>query len=369
MKSYEERFAANLQQMRNRMGMSQRQLAERIGFSDKAVSKWERAGAIPDVAVLYQMAEVFGVGLDDFFREKTVYFLGIDGGGTKTQLTLADEQMNIIRQVRGDCCNPIDIGLDMATKRLKEGILQICDGIPLSDVTVFAGIAGGTSSHYQTALQTFFREFGFYACESDSDNRNIISAGLGHGNGVTLILGTGICAFCQKDGVRKRVAGWGYLFDDGGSAYNIGRDGLTAHFQALDGTGEQTEISRILHAGQPDPQVLLGELYAGGKKEIAGYAHVVYDAARENDPVAISILRRNMGFAAMVIETAAAGLEEDKIPVVLTGGLTAEPLTMAYLQEALGKSSRFDVQILSYAPVHGALILAKELYEKKKQEG
>ena len=46
------------------MGMTQLQLAEMLNYSDKAVSKWERGEAIPDVIVLKQIADHFGVGVD-----------------------------------------------------------------------------------------------------------------------------------------------------------------------------------------------------------------------------------------------------------------------------------------------------------------
>ena len=56
--------ASNLIQLRLASGMTQSQLAEKINYSDKSVSKWERAEAITDVAGLKNIAEVFGVTVD-----------------------------------------------------------------------------------------------------------------------------------------------------------------------------------------------------------------------------------------------------------------------------------------------------------------
>ncbi len=56
--------ASNLIELRVASGMTQSQLAEKINYSDKSVSKWERAEAIPDVAVLKNIADVFGVSVD-----------------------------------------------------------------------------------------------------------------------------------------------------------------------------------------------------------------------------------------------------------------------------------------------------------------
>ena len=57
-------FASNLIKLRTEAGMTQADLGEKINYSDKTVSKWERAEALPDASVLKKMAEIFGVSVD-----------------------------------------------------------------------------------------------------------------------------------------------------------------------------------------------------------------------------------------------------------------------------------------------------------------
>jgi Predicted transcription factor, homolog of eukaryotic MBF1 len=57
-------FAANLITLRQKSGLTQAELAERIHYSDKSVSKWERAEALPDAAVLKSLSGIFGVTVD-----------------------------------------------------------------------------------------------------------------------------------------------------------------------------------------------------------------------------------------------------------------------------------------------------------------
>lgn len=57
-------FASNLINLRAKMNMTQVELAEKINYSDKSVSKWERGEAVPDIAVIKTMAELFGVTVD-----------------------------------------------------------------------------------------------------------------------------------------------------------------------------------------------------------------------------------------------------------------------------------------------------------------
>ena len=56
--------AANIISLRTRAEMTQAQLAELLNYSDKSVSKWERAEAVPDAYVLKHMSEIFGVSVD-----------------------------------------------------------------------------------------------------------------------------------------------------------------------------------------------------------------------------------------------------------------------------------------------------------------
>ena len=56
--------AANIISLRTKAGMTQAQLAELLNESDKSVSKWERAEAVPDAYVLKHMSEIFGVSVD-----------------------------------------------------------------------------------------------------------------------------------------------------------------------------------------------------------------------------------------------------------------------------------------------------------------
>lgn len=57
-------FASNLIRLRTSKNMTQAELGEKLSYSDKSVSKWERAESIPDVIVLKQMSELFGVSID-----------------------------------------------------------------------------------------------------------------------------------------------------------------------------------------------------------------------------------------------------------------------------------------------------------------
>ena len=215
-------FSTNLRMLRKRKNMTQSDLAKNLNYSEKAISKWERGGSIPPIDTLFDIARILETTVDALFSSQDRYYLAIDGGGSKTALLLADQDGRTIRTHRVTACNPIDIGIDKACAILSDAISTICEGIPKSNLVAFAGIAGGTSADMREKLHSFLAEQGFAAFDNDSDSKNIIAAGLGARDGIAMIMGTGICAFKYQGGEVSRVAGRGYLIDDGGSGYMAG---------------------------------------------------------------------------------------------------------------------------------------------------
>ncbi len=63
------RLGANIVSFRKQQGLTQLGLAEKLNYSDKAVSKWERGESIPDVLTLVQIAELFGVTVNDLLAD------------------------------------------------------------------------------------------------------------------------------------------------------------------------------------------------------------------------------------------------------------------------------------------------------------
>ena len=65
MDELKETIAKNLVQLRTEARLTQLQLAEMLNYSDKAVSKWERGDAIPDLRVLIKLANIYNITVDD----------------------------------------------------------------------------------------------------------------------------------------------------------------------------------------------------------------------------------------------------------------------------------------------------------------
>ena len=68
--SVKQIVAANLSALRQQKGLTQLQLAEKLNYSDKAISKWERGESLPDLDVLIKLAELYDVDLNYLTSEK-----------------------------------------------------------------------------------------------------------------------------------------------------------------------------------------------------------------------------------------------------------------------------------------------------------
>ncbi len=66
------KVGARIAKLRNEMNITQLELAEKLGVTDRAVSKWETGIGYPDVTLLPQIADVFGVSIDYLLRGKSV---------------------------------------------------------------------------------------------------------------------------------------------------------------------------------------------------------------------------------------------------------------------------------------------------------
>ena len=62
----------NLIKYRKENGLTQLQLAQKLGYSDKTISKWEREEGVPDIYILKEIADLYGITVNDLISEETI---------------------------------------------------------------------------------------------------------------------------------------------------------------------------------------------------------------------------------------------------------------------------------------------------------
>lgn len=365
-----EVFAKNLKARRQELGLTQKDLAELIGYSEKSVSKWENGFSIAPSAILPLLAKKLETSIDALLSESNEqrYFLGIDGGGTKTEFALADDDGTILYRAILDGSNPVDVGIDRTLDILADGISAVCGRVPNSKISVFAGISGGITGDYKSRIHEFLGRYNFADAKNGSDAENAVAIALGEQSGTAIIMGTGSIAFTRKNGELIRNGGYGFLFDDGGSGFSIGRDAVIAALTADEGRGEKTMLLPMLKEKLGCDKLIdsLGALYKGGKRTVASFAPLVFNAFGAGDKVAEAIIDSNMRAIATLAENAPTD-ENGRRRVVLVGGLANEfALLEPYIKKHIRNPERLDMSANTSAPIYGALMLAgaKQIKEK-----
>ncbi len=358
-------FASNLKKRRKQLKLTQYEFAKLIGYSEKTISKWEQGKAVAPSEILPEISKTLGISIDEMLNGKSdvLYYLGIDGGGTKTKFALANKKGEIIKSIVLSGSNPVDIGIENTFNILDEGIRTVCSDVLASEVSVFAGIAGGgLTGDYREKIADFLKKYGFAKVNNDSDAMNAVASCLGNKEGITIIIGTGGIAFLRQNEELERFGGYGYLFEDGGSGYCIARDGILSAMKADEGTAEPTLLQEIFSKEFKTKRTsdFLAELYLGGKKKIASYAHLVFDAYKCDDSVAKRIIKTNMAVVASTIEKIAEKTEKKFVKVVLTGGIATneEEIILPLIYNAIKNKELYDITVSKKDPVNGALILA-----------
>lgn len=289
---------------------------------------------------------------------KIKYLLGIDGGGTKTEFLLTDYDRNEIKRIFLSASNPVNIGVENTKAILRQGISEICEGINLAEISVFAGLAGGGTGNIKTELLDFLGSFGFGAYANGRDTDSLIETALKGENGVAVIMGTGMIAFSSYNGEFHRVGGRGYLIDRGGSGFHFGADALNASFEHIDGRGGSGLILELVEkALGKDIESAVPELYAGGATAIASLAPAVFEAYRQGDNAAVEIIKRNTYEVAKVIKTAWSHVDNDGKTVICGGLCKQQDILKPFMLEYLGKD--FPLTFSDEPMINGAVILAK----------
>jgi|HubBroStandDraft_1064217.scaffolds.fasta_scaffold04079_5 glucosamine kinase len=180
------------------------------------------------------------------------YYLGIDGGGTKTRCVLADETTVLATAMTGGC-SVIRHGEQQAREALHAGIRQVCATAKISPDQISAicvGVTGAARPEIAAKIRGILTELipeGTRArIEVVGDNVIALEAAFGSGPGVIAIAGTGSIVYGRDAaGHTARAGGWGFAISDEGSGHWIGRRAISVILNSED-QGLQTALTDMV---------------------------------------------------------------------------------------------------------------------------
>jgi N-acetylglucosamine kinase-like BadF-type ATPase len=304
------------------------------------------------------------------------YYLGFDGGGTKTDCVLLDASGGLLAQGVAGPSNPLRAGFDEAFQSLTKAAEHVLAAarIDASAVTgVCAGLAGaGRPRVIKRVMGHLVDQFPRAHVHVCTDLEVALEAAVGDGAGVVLVAGTGSAAFGRDShGRTARAGGHGPWVGDEGSAFDIGRRAVAAVARARDALAPVTLLAEMIPAALEcsDWGALLDRITANPDETLPRIFPLVVEAADADDAPAQEILfGAAVSLSALAISVARRlDLADEKFVLAKAGGIFGHS---ALLDRALSSlihsaAKRAAIQHLEVAPACGAARLARRLAERE----
>jgi N-acetylglucosamine kinase-like BadF-type ATPase len=300
------------------------------------------------------------------------YYLGIDGGGTKTTCAVGDDSRLLATATAGPS-NIVRVGEVVARESLQASVRQACAaaGISLDQVVrTCVGGSGAARPELAAAVRGFLAEILSSPVDVVGDMEIALDAAFDTGPGVIVIAGTGSIAYGRdRHGNTARAGGWGFAIGDEGSAHWIGRSAVAAVLRASDagpdaaerlvrsdlvasfcktwGVNSLIELARVANAVPPPDFSALFPAIAASNHELA--RQVLADAGRELARIAVVVIRRIFAD------------DSAPVPVAMTGSVFrhATATREHFYNELRRVEARAEVKPEVVEPVEGALRMAR----------
>ncbi len=264
------------------------------------------------------------------------FYLGIEGGGTRTVALLADTRGKVLQRLETGPANWRLVGPARLLKQLRQQARQFPK--PAAVAIGLAGVRGDEDrAKVRQVAAHVWPDIPIHTCH---DLETALWAAGGSPEKmprVIVLSGTGSCCYGRSPaGETVKIGGWGHILGDKGSGYEIGLRALKAVVFYLDRDGEWTCLGRrILRATQlNDPEQLIAWVQSASKDQIAALALEVFAAAKERDAIARDIL-----------EGAAHVLAKDAVACAKRLDPRDGPVEFVFAGSVLQKQPKFAAQV------------------------
>ena len=260
--------------------------------------------------------------------------LAVDGGATKTAVTVRKRDGTILFEGQGEGSNYQTTGADRVKEVLLDLLIGVKEVLPVIqvDIAVFA-LAGIDSERDESIVRGIVEEVcrlsGLQAGKLivENDAQATLLGVTGFKPGALLISGTGSIAFAHDGkGNIFRSGGWGHRAGDEGSGYWMGREAMRAVFRMEDGRGPLTSlyVDVLEELSLTTIDDLAGWLYRPDYSvdRVARLSVIVDRCARQGDCVAVRILEEAATELALLVASILrrSRMEDGECVVYLNGG-------------------------------------------------
>jgi N-acetylglucosamine kinase-like BadF-type ATPase len=301
------------------------------------------------------------------------FYLGIDGGGTKTRCVLGDETRILATAVAGGS-NVIRLGEAQARESLHASVLDACATAKINPDRIRGiciGAAGAGRPEIVGRIQSILAELTPASIEVVGDMVIALEAAFGEGPGVIAIAGTGSIVYGRDaTGRTARAGGWGYAISDEGSGHWIGRQAVSTILRARDAGQDTALAALVLQAWNlPDLSALVETANAQPPPDFPRLFPVVLKAANERDGMARALLAdagsQLAGLTAKVVTRLMPN--SPHAPIAMTGSVFRQSteVRQVFYNCLHARFPGLQVRNDLVEPVEGALVRARRVGKAK----
>lgn len=295
------------------------------------------------------------------------FYLGIDGGGTKTKFLLGDEDRELA-EVTGNGSNILRSGEEAVRSALLAGVDELCRraNVPPAEIQrVVAGVAGSANDHVRASLESILRQRIGGDIRIVGDMVIAHQAALEGAPGVLVNAGTGSIAYgCNTEGETARAGGWGFAISDEGSGHWIGRLAIAEAMRSFDAGKNQEFVHHLVQGLDFErPEEMARFANATVSPDFSRVFPSVLSLANGGDPVACEILRRAGEELARLADAVMTRLFApfEGVRVAATGGVfrISDRVLESFGKALLLRHATATVSLATADPALGALTLAR----------
>ena len=301
------------------------------------------------------------------------FFVGIDGGGTKTRCVLTDDLLKVLQTEESSAANPLAVGFEKSVECLFSLVASVTEKEKINFKAVESlgiGLAGvGRVENKEKLQKIILEKFSFskdifQKIKIFTDAEIALEGAFNGKAGAILIAGTGSIIYGKEEsGKIFRVGGFGKIIGDEGSGYSIGRKGLTAIAKYFDGRGKETSLVKKISEqfGIQNSNQLINKIHTENL-DIAAIAKLVIDCADEGDDICINILDQESDELLFHISALMKKMDVNQLDLCLSGSLLTNKNYYSNLLETKIRKFFPQINIKSaiYPPEIGAILLAKK---------
>lgn len=289
------------------------------------------------------------------------YYISVDGGGTKINAILFDDNLRLLGYGCGKGVNTLFSTYEQAGQAVKTCIEETMSGY--EGVTIEKAYIS-TLGPKKLFAQTLESVSPVKEVMMISEETMVLLSGIQQKNGLVAMAGTGSrTSWVVNEETLCFVGGWGGLLGDQGSGFDIGRKGIVYAAKAHEGWGAETVLCAMISEEWKlnDYREVIPLIYGAPSYHfiIASVAHIVSKAARSGDKVAISIFREaGKDMACQVISLAKRLSLSDGIPIVISGGAWKGCRAMfdSFCSTVKREYPKAHIHIPLFEPVMGGII-------------